>query len=46
MSEINMVIFDLPEYKYPDMKYIGKPETCAALLEAIRALINGWDMDE
>jgi hypothetical protein len=46
MPEINIVIFDIPDYKYQGMQYTGTPETCAALLEAIRALINGWDANE
>jgi hypothetical protein len=46
MPEIDIMISDLPDYKYQEMRYTGKPETCTALLEAIRALINGWDADE
>ena len=45
MIEINIIVFGIPEYKYCDMKYCGNVENCVKLLEAIRALINGWDIE-
>ena len=46
MPEINIVVFDLDEYKYREMEYHGSKETCTQLLESIRALMNGWEGKE
>ena len=46
MPEINILVFDLDEYKYQEMEYHGNKETCTQLLEAIGALLNGWEGKE
>jgi hypothetical protein len=33
------------DYRYDGMEFQGSEETCCRILEAIRALLNGWPED-